>query len=81
MNLNYSKIFFDMDDTLVNTRQTILKRIGFAKKKYSITQNSSYIYSILRDSERNEKLYSLIGERGNLFLKEYERYEACIAKT
>ena len=44
MNLNYSKIFFDMDDTLVNTRQTILKRIGFAKKKYSITQNLEYLW-------------------------------------
>jgi len=64
-------IFFDLDDTLVNTRQTILRRINLLLDKYPFDITSQYIYRLLGSSERESILARKIGEK-TLFWDDYE---------
>ena len=64
-------IFFDLDDTLVNTRQTILKRINLLLDKYSFDITPKYVYGLLGSSERESILARKIGEE-TLFWEDYE---------
>ncbi|MBU4501288.1 MAG: HAD family hydrolase, partial [Nanoarchaeota archaeon] len=46
-------ILFDLDDTLVNTTETIMKRINKIAKKYPIsTSDLKYIHDLLPNPER-----------------------------
>ncbi len=59
--MRHEQIFFDLDDTLVNTRQTILKRISLLLDKHSFNVTPEYVYELLGDSEREAKLSKKIG--------------------
>lgn len=69
--MKYAEVFFDLDDTLVNTRQTILIRINLLLDKHSLGINSHYIYGLLRNSERESILAEKIGENTS-FWDDYE---------
>jgi HAD superfamily hydrolase (TIGR01549 family) len=68
-----SKIFyFDLDDTLVNTRETIFKRIGVLLNRFSLKEDPQLIYDIL-DNENREILLRKKIEESSIFWQEYEK--------
>jgi phosphoglycolate phosphatase-like HAD superfamily hydrolase len=54
-NENYS-IFFDLDDTLVNSSETILKRISILLNLYPVKEGAFYLFNLLSDPNREEIL-------------------------
>ncbi|HJX50889.1 hypothetical protein A3K73_03210 [Candidatus Pacearchaeota archaeon RBG_13_36_9] len=66
------KIYFDLDDTLVNTRETILKRIALLLGRYPLDVDSSFVYNLLGNPER-EQLLSKNKLLSQSFWSAYER--------
>jgi len=58
-----TNIFFDLDDTLVTTRQTIFLRINTLVKKFSLDINPADVYGLLGNPNRREILARTIGKK------------------
>jgi HAD superfamily hydrolase (TIGR01549 family) len=66
------QIFFDLDDTLVNTRETIYKRIGVLLDQFQLETNPNQIYDLLGFQDREDSLKDLVKNPGS-FWKRYEQ--------
>jgi len=73
-------IYFDLDDTLINTRDTILKRINLLLEKYPLGIDSTFVYKLLVNPRR-EHLLSGDKKMSRDFWSGYERLRKIITAT
>ncbi|MFA5061306.1 MAG: HAD-IA family hydrolase [Candidatus Pacearchaeota archaeon] len=69
--MDFRQIFFDLDDTLVNTRETIYKRIGILLEEFQLRTDPYKIYDLLDLKDREERLKGLVKNPADF----WERYE------
>ncbi len=71
-------LLFDMDDTLVNTSETIMKRIDWLIKTYSLNPSDRiYIYNLLSNPDRVAILSDKYAFAENVFV-DYEKLRKII---
>lgn len=70
--MNSRQIFFDLDDTLVNTRETIYQRINVLLDEFQLETKSNKVYGLLGFQDREEKLRDFVKNPGD-FWKRYEQ--------
>lgn len=66
------QIFFDLDDTLVNTRETIYQRIGVLLDEFQLEMNPDQVYGLLGFQDREDRLKDLV-KNPSSFWKRYEQ--------
>lgn len=70
--MKYNQIYCDLDDTLINTRETILKRIHILLSEFNIENiPAQMIYSLLGNVNRTETLNKYL-QNPNIFWNRYE---------
>jgi len=65
-------VLFDLDDTLVDTTKTTLRRLEQASKKFSLEKDIRHLYNLISDPLREEVL-AKSGKYSKEFWLEYER--------
>jgi FMN phosphatase YigB (HAD superfamily) len=78
MKQNRPYIYLDIDNTLVNTTPTIIKRLERLMKTYTIKEGLMYVYNLLPLSDRDKRLgakYHFARE----FWAEYEKLRVLIS--
>jgi phosphoglycolate phosphatase-like HAD superfamily hydrolase len=70
--MNFRQIFFDLDDTLVNTRETIYQRIEILLDEFQLEANPDIIYNLLGFQDREDRLKDFV-KNPIIFWERYEQ--------